>query len=175
MIRWSSTCAIARRIQLPATALRSTGSGGGAEASRVVEGLPPHTGLQLRASFLFVDAWRGEPPPHSPLQNRSNPHSPFQPCPAPCSPNSPCNPLRPLAAALPPPHSPPPQPPHSASPPLTAPCSPPEPNHSPLQASTPTPRWTARMCGSTTTTRARAAAAWTCAAVRHPSGGCVSP
>lgn len=41
------------------------GCGGGgtavaAEASRVVEGLPPHTGLQLRASFLFVDAWRGE-------------------------------------------------------------------------------------------------------------------
>jgi len=37
-----------------------SGGGGGAEASRVVEGLPPHTGLQLRASFLFVDAWRGE-------------------------------------------------------------------------------------------------------------------
>ena len=36
------------------------GGGGAAEASRVVEGLPPHTGLQLRASFLFVDAWRGE-------------------------------------------------------------------------------------------------------------------
>ena len=36
------------------------GGGGGGEVSRVVEGLPPHTGLQLRASFLFVDAWRGE-------------------------------------------------------------------------------------------------------------------
>jgi len=59
-----------------------SGGGGGAEASRVVEGLPPHTGLQLRASFLFVDAWRGEPPPYSPLQTRANPCKPSQPFPA---------------------------------------------------------------------------------------------
>ena len=134
----------------------------------MVEGLPPHTGLQLRASFLFVDAWRGEPPPYSPLQTRANPHGPFQPCLDPCSPNGP---LQLLAA------------PRSR---LTAPSQRLAPTHShlqppqspiypPLQASTPTPRWTERMCGSTTTTRARAAAAWTCAAVRRPSGGCVSP
>lgn len=32
----------------------------GAEASRLVTGLPPHTTLQLEASFLFVDSWEGE-------------------------------------------------------------------------------------------------------------------
>ena len=32
----------------------------GAESSRLVSDLPPHTTLQLEASFLFVDSWEGE-------------------------------------------------------------------------------------------------------------------
>ena len=36
------------------------GCSSGPEATRVVQRLPPHTRLQLEASFLFVDAWQGE-------------------------------------------------------------------------------------------------------------------
>jgi len=32
----------------------------GAEASKLITDLPPHTTLQLEASFLFVDSWEGE-------------------------------------------------------------------------------------------------------------------
>jgi hypothetical protein len=98
-------------------------SAAAAEASRVVEGLPPHTGLQLRASFLFVDAWRGEPLRYSPhktvqtLTALSRPAQPRAALTARCSPLQP--PYRRLTALSQRPtathshlHPPPPEPNH---------------------------------------------------------------
>ena len=109
-------------------------SAAAAEASRVVEGLPPHTGLQLRASFLFVDAWRGEPLRYSPhktvqtLTALSRPAQPRAALTARCSPLQP--PYRRLTAPSQRPtatHS------HLHPPPPPPPPPPPEPNHPPYR------------------------------------------